>query len=138
MCLIVPIVTRETRGDETNVPLKISYLYPYVKKLELKTNIRKSFDVCHCKTKALGKLLRSCSASISYLSKRIITCSVGVLNLFGGCFAQLGLSGQGEAELTSMHILFDHASATAVAATLSLLFFFSRLTSHLQPTKCQS
>lgn len=37
---ILPVVTRGTRADEVNASLKRSYLWPYIKILELKTNMR--------------------------------------------------------------------------------------------------
>ncbi|XP_050053844.1 uncharacterized protein LOC126549245 [Aphis gossypii] len=35
-----PVVTRGTRADEVNASLKRSYLWPYIKILELKNNMR--------------------------------------------------------------------------------------------------
>ncbi|XP_060855642.1 ATP-dependent DNA helicase PIF6-like [Metopolophium dirhodum] len=37
---ILPVVTRGTRADEVNASLKRSYLWPYIKILELKTSMR--------------------------------------------------------------------------------------------------
>jgi hypothetical protein len=37
---ILPVVTRGSRADEVNASLKRSYLWPYIKILELKTNMR--------------------------------------------------------------------------------------------------
>jgi hypothetical protein len=37
---ILPVIARGTRADEVNASLKRSYLWPYIKILELKTNIR--------------------------------------------------------------------------------------------------
>lgn len=41
---ILPVVTRGTRADEINASLKRSNLWPYVNKLELKTNMRVSLS----------------------------------------------------------------------------------------------
>jgi PIF1 helicase. len=37
---ILPIINRGTRADEVNVSLKTLYLWPYITKCELKTNMR--------------------------------------------------------------------------------------------------
>lgn len=39
-CQILPVIARGTRADEVNASLKRSYLWPYIKILELKTNMR--------------------------------------------------------------------------------------------------
>ena len=37
---ILPVMTRGTRADEVNTSLKRSYLWPYITKCELKTNMK--------------------------------------------------------------------------------------------------